>query len=494
MSRWTFALLLLACDDGGGGRVYQPVPPQDAAPTPDAAPPDVGREGPPTLAFAPAPLVVREGRTEAVSITLAGTLDGPTDLELTAEGVAVEPRRLRFEPTGPRSQTVAVTAHFDADEVDAEGRLRAFGGGVEGEIPIRVPDVHLTFTLELDDEQLAFVRTSNDESRRLAVGTRIRGAAGPDAEINLRGKGTLTCPRRSFTVRFDEPARFGDSPPLDHVLLLSMCLDATYLKMRTSNEVLAANGLFPGWYSLAEVRYGAETRGVYLVVERPRKALPRVFPDNTMVVRRITDQDLEIKRPDEADIADPDAFLAPYRALYALRGQHAGADQLAALRAHMDYDGYLRWLAINSALHNGDYIDEVYFYDRRGPAGAAAPYYAIMAWDYDDIFNNCHTRGPLDEPLLYCAESGLDRPVRDTPEVTDAYLGYLRGLMAGALAPEPYGALVQRVADEMAVYLARPGVVAVMTRESGPPDLAAGVEAMRAGLAARRAELEAVMP
>ena len=481
-------------DRGDGAGRY---PPWDAAP--DVPPPDAALVGPPMVTIEPRAFTVVEGRPARVAtILLHGELETPVTVRVTTSAGVVEPAELRFEPGGDRAATVRLSAPFDDDERNDHGTLSASFGGGDADAPVVVVDVHNTIELAFDEEQLAFVASSRDKERRLVVGTRIAGRPAPSAELNLRGKGTLDCERRSFTVRFDQPAYIRDSPALEHVVLLSMCLDSTYLKMRSSAEVLQGFGLFPPWFTFAELRYGGRSRGVYMVVERPRKAIPRVFPENEVVVRRIRDNIEEVKRPAAETIEDLDAFLAPYRRLFELRRAFVAEALLDALRSHMDYDNYLRWLAVNSVLRNGDYIDEVYFYDRRAPAGATSPYFAVMGWDYDDILRGCHTRGPLPEPLFYCAESSLDRPVMDHPAVRQVYVEILRSVMTEALSVEAYGALLRRVAGELAVYLRREGVADAMRvdREdmSPPPEPEAAAAEMLELMSARHAELEGLLP
>jgi len=106
----------------------------------------------------------------------------------------------------------------------------------------------------------------------------------------------------------------------------------------------------------------------------------------------------------------------------------------------MDYDAYARLMAVNTILMNGDYIDEMMFYDRscvldgggalvsanarRGVGGggggggggegavvdsggqACTPYYSVHPWDLDSIGTPCHhhAKRAIKSPLLYCAE------------------------------------------------------------------------------------------
>jgi hypothetical protein len=365
-----------------------------------------------------------------------------------------------------------------------------------------IRDAHLTWEMSLDDAELQFVRSSNDKTRRLNVENTFNGRPAPPAEINLRGKGTLVCPRRSFTVRFEHPVHLQDSPPLSDVVLIALCEDPLVLRSRVSLEILARLDLFPSWFSYVELRYGGETRGVYLMIERPKSAIRRLNPDVTQVIRRLSDVDVEIDYPDDATIPDLEAFLAPYRAIFSLHQVLQGDLLLAEFMRRMLYDQYLLLLAYNSVMENGDYIDEIYFYDRTPPLnrpGGEIPFFAVMAWDQDETFRRCHTPAPIADPLLNCAESRLDRLVVTQPPVRALYVTQLRRLLDGPASAASLEGVSARAAAELAVYLDRPGVRALhVVDEQPPPEAemarAAYLELARVRREALQAALEAEGP
>ena len=63
-----------------------------------------------------------------------------------------------------------------------------------------------------------------------------------------------------------------------------------------------------------------------------------------------------------------------------------------------------RWVAANTLLRNGDYIDEVFFYGtlEKGGGSKQEPRLHMMGWDYDTVLKPCH---PV--PIRYrCAPQG----------------------------------------------------------------------------------------
>lgn len=470
-----------------------PPMPDDGRPTPDLGPPppDAGPPDAP-IRIGPWPVRLVEGRPGAFTVRLTADAAGP--VRVTASGFDMRPPALDLDPAGPTEAAVVLTAPVDADEAGGSGALLAEAGEQRWTVELPIVDVHHTLELVMTPEQVAGVRAERSRDTRYVVGTRLDGVDGPQAEFNLRGKGTFYCARRSFTVRFETPVRIADSHPLEHVTLLSMCEDTPYLRMHSSAAVMRAAGIWPMWSGYVELRYGGATRGVYLAIERPRKAAERLAGRDTLVIRRLGDAEEEIKTPDADDIADREALLAPYRALYRLAEAVRGEALLDQLDRRMHYDAYLDWLALNSVLENGDYIDEVYLFDRPGPPGSAEPWFDIMPWDYDGVQTRCHVGDPIPEPLMYCAESGLDLPVSRDPAVQARYLARLETLLAGPLAPSAYAEAVRRSAAELAVYLERPGVRDIMTRDGVAPDPMVDADAMIERQRARVDALRSLMP
>ncbi len=472
--------------------------PADEGVLPDAEPPRT--DGPPELRWIPSAVSLREAREPAaLRLGLEGVAPAaPVVVTLSAPpGMHLDPATLTLD-ADHRAGVTYLSADVDADEDDTFGRVSAEAAGLApATVPFVVYDAHVTWEMLLDPAELDFVRSSNDKTRRLTVENLMNGRPVAAAEINLRGKGTLVCPRRSFTVRFQSPVRLQNSPPLEDVVLIALCEDPLVMRSRVSLELLARLDLFPAWFSYVELRYGGDTRGVYLLIERPKSAVAREYPENTLVLRRLSDAEVEIDRPDEAEIVDREAFLAPYLALYTLREALQDELLLSELQRRMMYDQYLLLVAYNSVMANGDNIDEVYFYDRSAPPNrpeAATPFFSVMAWDQDEIFRNCHTPAPLAEPLTNCSESGLERLMVRNPSIRALYVTQLRRLLDGPVSAESVDRVVSRAAAELAVYLARPGVIPLHTpADQPPPDAEVSRQTLLDLMAQRRDVLRALL-
>ncbi|HLM76068.1 MAG TPA: CotH kinase family protein, partial [Polyangiaceae bacterium] len=171
------------------------------------------------------------------------------------------------------------------------------------------------------------------------------------------------------------------------------------------------------------------------------------------------------------------------------------------LDARMDLDAYLRWVALNTLLHNGDYIDEAFFY---ASAEDNAWFHRVMGWDLDDLFEDCHAGGAdaITDPcgLTYCTEAQIDQALVRSPEVYLRYLAAL-GAILEALPPEKLASTMNAVRDDLWDVLSddetsaaltemvkeNPGAVSLSVARA---DIGSHMDTMLAAAVARHGELK----
>ena len=176
--------------------------------------------------------------------------------------------------------------------------------------------------------------------------------------------------------------------------------------------------------------------------------------------------DIELKRPDSQ--AEARTELASYRAMFSCGREPEN------IRDHLNLKQYMRWIALMDILRCGDYVDEVYFYNRHpprvddttsnGPAPAVDTsdpiYWDIHPWDFDDMFQDCHSsdcnEGVMDcagqaHPLFYCAQSPIDRCLHEDDVLYEQYKATVRELLQ-VINPPAYRKLVLTVASQMQRY------------------------------------------
>ena len=157
----------------------------------------------------------------------------------------------------------------------------------------------------------------------------------------------------------------------------------------------------------------------------------------------------EVKFPKDA--AGADVALAQYHELVALVDNNKGPELLPLLQERMALDRYLDWIALNTLLRNGDYIDEAYFH--ASAEGQGSWYWRAAGWDPDDLMMDCHHKGQhavaTPHDLVYCAEADLDRALNHSDAVFARYVDRLESLLTERVSAAHLSATVQRVRAQL---------------------------------------------
>ena len=386
--------------------------------------------------------------------------------------------------------TVAVCAGAAA----AEATLSV--DGVMGELPIAWPTpwpeslggacdvdaigvseqpVPAAFDLLFSDAQRAVYdqRVASLSKEEFELSVRLAGDQEPiAASAHLHGKGTLGCDRKSYTFTLDGPGRhlFSDSYD-DEFFLIAMCADDRYLQLYTSYQLLAEQGLFSLRFRYVELTLDGEERGVYLLIAKSDDVLERDNSRVSAVLRRRFDapgdhMEVEKSRGDAA------AASGAWDTFQDSLASYSGDELLAALGRRMDIDRYLTWVALMTALGNGDYVDEVLLTatDARSTAGDIPEYWTFTAWDNDDLYSACHHGGKFafvdPNELLYCAESELDYILFADPVVYARY-AQLMGDLLDQLTPEHMQEALDRTGAALLPWFERADICQAMTELIG---------------------------
>lgn len=147
------------------------------------------------------------------------------------------------------------------------------------------------------------------------------------------------------------------------------------------------------------------------------------------------------------------AFKTIYRSLRKYKGE----ELYNFLNDRMNFDAYLKWLAINTAIMNGDYSDEVFFYAIPGEK----IYFELMPWDMDDLFkpphdgpwNNFFFKRRLKKSLLYSMEDKLDRRIDKDPFLYAKFKQTLKKVLEEELTAEFYASVINTVHQAIEPYL-----------------------------------------
>ncbi len=340
-----------------------------------------------------------------------------------------------------------------------------------------------TLSMAFDDAEWATYQARYDARNKDDFVGAIQ--LGEDARVgrmtaHFRGQSSMDCVRKNFAVDLDGgDARYvADGSATDEFYLISMCLDELYINQINGDRLMADLGVWHVELAPVELRIQDQSQGVYLFVEQVQDQIRRDISRATALIRRRTDIDgkpAEVKWTTDPDEA---AVLARYDRFLGSFDEVEGRALVEALRDRMDLDQYLRWIALMSALGNGDYVDEAFFIATDGVDAEhrEIEYYLVHGWDPDDLFSVCHHGGrfAIEDPhgLLYCAEAVLDHRIFADPVVYELYVDTLDALLQ-SLTDARFAEVSDRTAEELLFLFERDDVRGAMVEAlADAPDFA----------------------
>jgi len=263
----------------------------------------------------------------------------------------------------------------------------------------------------------------------------------------------MHCARKSFKVNLEgnDVRRFLPGGSGDEFYLISLCKDDRYFNQVFANRLLKEMHQFPLGGRYVRLKVNGSNLGVYYLLEHVKEKLLVEHVDLSALVRRRFDphdKPEDIKYPDDAE------GIAKAQSAYDMVAEIALGDApetlVESLEERIDMTRYLRWLAFNTFMRNGDTIDEAFFFASQE---AGSPYFRHMGWDADDLFSDCHhfSEYALVDPheLIYCAEGNLDKALLRSTALYDRYVSTLEELLLTELSPE----YLQAVMDDIEVDL-----------------------------------------
>ena len=413
------------------------------------------------------------GRT-VVKFTLAGTLQLANHLYVELPGYTNLPQLTTFHLCAGHEAFLNFVP-------TAKSWLAVSRAGSSGS---SLPPAHIDLLMSDDAAYLAF------DGTRLPI------------RVRKFGRGSdFHCERKSWHVTLTgEPSAERSalfmrylSVDVQDFMLVNMCFDKGFIRYRMALAVLDKLGLFPSAYRYIHVRLNGVSNGVYLLIENILSAIPKKWPAMDIVAQRARSGSLKTflgipKGPEEAElplvhscfihsreeVSDGQEFkeglLWHLPSMNRTQASMAFFQMLTAavgvcskhipdtLHTQLEYTRYLGYLAFNSLVMNGDYVDEIFFF-RDGHSKR----WSFLGWDYDDVMSICHHSQSfaLRDPLLYCAESILDLGVR-SPSVRKDLLNAFSLLMGdesedaknngGLLSVDSFSAIVAEVGAELRAY------------------------------------------
>jgi spore coat protein H len=298
----------------------------------------------------------------------------------------------------------------------------------------------------------------NIESRLLI----INGDTIKPKDISTRGQSTLMFRRKSLSISLKSDATFrhGDrTESLNKFSLLNLSMDKYYCRNRLAFEMMEALGIFDLFYSFCELRINDISEGIFMIMETPENWAIRE-KKSPLVIRRGYDHKIDKTKNNKKDNQTSNKkYLSNYRQLYRSLGKNTGEGLYTIISQYIDLEGYMKWLAFNFLVHNGDYSDEVFFY-----IDPKIEKYRIIPWDYDDIFAVSPHEGKeqrnkiLGDKLIFSSEDLLDQKIAADPYLYGIYLKNFKEVL-DKLSPERLRNVIENSYADLFPFYSDEGII-----------------------------------
>ena len=287
--------------------------------------------------------------------------------------------------------------------------------------------------------------------------------------LSTRGQSALKFPRKSFAVKAlkeadDEKKKLKVGGIKSKSITMSAGpQDVLFVKNTIGYSLLKAIGIHSLKTQFAEVKLNGVSQGLYMLTENQTDNLMKE-QDAEIVIRRRYNDALEIKDAkkelSEADILQYKATLKSiHKSIREMRGEHL----IATLEKNLNLKNYLKWLAFNYIVKNGDYSDEVYFYGKKNAAGDI--YFDISPWDLDDTFSekmhlssiptfpNYRQTENSQKQLIYNYESRIDRKVAGDAKLLRMYFAAMDEVVSTLSQNDVLYNIQQTILGNLAPYI-----------------------------------------
>jgi spore coat protein H len=338
------------------------------------------------------------------------------------------------------------------------------------------------------------------------------------AEISTRGQSSLKkFSRKNFNVKI-KTNEDGNKQALKVGKLKAKKLtfsaspeDILFVKNSIGYSLLKEIGIHSLESQFAEVIINGKSEGLYMITENQSENLIKELNADVVFRRRYND-DLELKdaKP-ELSPQDIALFQSRLRQIHkSIREMH-GEQLITTLSKNLNLKNYLKWLAFNYIVKNGDFSDEVYFYGKKTEDGNIM--FDISPWDMDDSFSdrmhlskvptfpNNGMRDESRKQLLYGYESRIDRKVGGDPELLRLYFSAMEEVVTILSAEGKMDQIHQDILTRLNPYLDDADIQAngkydavaqAHTRSKIAGELVQKISAVKVRMEAVKAELEKI--
>ena len=204
--------------------------------------------------------------------------------------------------------------------------------------------------------------------------------------LNTRGASALNFQRKGFAVNLTNAIPFiqhdVQTKAFEKFKLIAMVFDYTYIENRLSHIMLNKLNLWPLYSFYTELMLNDLHQGLYLFIEDPDEYLFENKSAN-VVIRRDYRGNISELMVSGLGKYNENTYRESFKNIYKTLSLYKGEQLYQKLSEQMNIDNYMRKMAFDMLVENGDNTDEIFFYGIETKSGI---YFDILPWDYDDIF------------------------------------------------------------------------------------------------------------
>lgn len=232
-------------------------------------------------------------------------------------------------------------------------------------------------------------------------------------KINIRGQSALGYRRKNFSVNIDGKVSLYDNDLKDTLqfekfVLSSMSMDYTYIENRISHFLLKEIDLWPLHSFYTEVFINNHHQGLYLFIENLKEYISKKKNATSILRRGYNHHIIEIQTNKDDELYNlfkysynkhiaanlkiknmeviSDPYILKFNHIYDILSIYKGKQLYDSLNVILNLENYMKKIAADEILENGDFTDEIYFYSESKNTEKIT--FDIIPWDYDDIFSS----------------------------------------------------------------------------------------------------------
>ena len=301
--------------------------------------------------------------------------------------------------------------------------------------------------------------------------------------FEIRGDNTLNFFRKGFGLNMGDKILIynpfnNTTRKYEEFKLLAMVYDYTYIENSIAVGLHRKAGLWPVMTFFTEVRINGHTQGLYHFIEDPVEYFIEE-ENSSFVVRRGYDHVIKTYgiRPDKT--GDLEYYKNRFRKIYNILPDYSGSQMYDTLSSYMDLEQYFTKLSIDLLIKNGDYTDEIFFYNKMKDNKEL---FGVFPWDLDDIFSDQpHEIGnwwapgtvfgrreyysmsdvvaDVGDKLLYSIEDDLDYKIALDDFLYQQYLKTLRTVME-KISPAEIDKIFDNTFDQISPFYDNDSIIA----------------------------------